>query len=88
MANDLRLEVRGDGPLAASTKRHLHKGGRATSPRTTTFHEEGLHVGTIVEYVDDTGKGNDFCNWYTASAADVATTYEEAEKRMREAIAR
>ena len=42
------LEMRGDGPRRRERAK-TGEASRGTGPRRTTFHEDDLHVGTIVE---------------------------------------
>ena len=75
------LEVRGAGP----------RRGKATHnapPRRTELYYDGLHVATILEYVDDDHDGRGFCGWYVAAGGDYAANYAEAEKKIRAELAR
>ena len=72
---DLDLELRCAGP---------RRGNRTKEqpPRRTTLHEDGLHVATIVEYVDETSIARGFCIWSAAGAGGHATDFEDAQKQI------
>ena len=80
------LQTRGDGPRRRR-RPGSDKPGRTTAPRRTTLHEGALHVGTIVEYVDDTREGRGFL-WYVAGTAGHAEDYAGADRQIREEIVR
>lgn len=79
------LEMRGDGPRRRERAK-TGEASRGTGPRRTTFHEDDLHVGTIVEYVDDGRKGLGFCAWYTAGGGGQGNDFADAERQLREAL--
>lgn len=61
---------------------------RETAPLRTTFWEDGLHVGTIVEYVDDTREGKGFCVWYTAGGGRHAPDFQTAKQELHDDLLR
>lgn len=79
---DINLQQRGPGPSNGK----LSKKG----PRRTTFHEDGLHVGTIVEYVPETKLERPvaFCTWSTAHDGGRASDYPSAHQAMMESLQR
>lgn len=88
MKNDLQLTMHGDGPRGAKARKSTVEKTKGTPPRRTTFDKDGLHVATIVEFVDDSRKGHGFCNWYTAADSGVAEDFASAERQIKEALLR
>ncbi len=80
MPETIDLELRGAGP---------RKGKRTSEPpRRTTLHEDGMHVGTIIEYVDETSVARGFCVWSAASAGGHASDFEDAKKQIVDSLLR
>lgn len=78
---ELNFDVRGAGPRRG-------KSSRSAPPRRTELHEDGLHVATIVELVDDNPKGHGFCQWYVDGDGGHARSYTDAERQIEHELQR
>ena len=81
MAETIQLESRGAGPRTG-------KSTRCEAARRTTFHEDGLHVATLIEYVHESKPSAEFCCWYTAGDSGRGRDYPEAYSHILSALSR